>query len=228
MFGGGSFRVWRRNLQSLIAFQYNPAGVCALSRAERPVFHLVAAQPQGVNVDFDARQTRRFVLAGTVAFPKPYPSIGTISFEKGSFRFSPDHDPKHEDLIVVQERSRGGRLLIRIFLRCHVAAIFVPGGRSCEGRFRISCKKWASDPRKGEWFLESDVNLDAVRKRLDLGDADIETRESVLRGIAYAAEHRPVLTVLEESTLAVGSRDLAMIVAGGTSAQCTCDKYHSK
>lgn len=179
-------------------------------------------------MDFDARQTRRFVLAGTVAFPKPYPSIGTISFEKGRFKYSPDHDPKHEDLVVVQERSRGSRLLIRIFLRRHLATIFVPGEKSGEDRFRISCKKWVNDSRNGEWFLESDINPDEVRKRLDLGDADITSRESVLRGIVYVAESRPVLTVLEEATLAFDSRELAMMIPMETRTQCTCDKYHSK
>jgi hypothetical protein len=39
-------------------------------------------------MDLDLRQTRRLYLAGTVAFPTPFPSSGIISFEAGHLKYT--------------------------------------------------------------------------------------------------------------------------------------------
>ena len=91
-------------------------------------------------MDLDYRQTRRLYLAGTVAFPTPYPSSGIISFESGNLKYAAGEPAKVKAWVVVQEYSHRDRTIIRAILQEDVAAIFIPGNRKSNGKFRISRK----------------------------------------------------------------------------------------
>ena len=96
-------------------------------------------------MDLDCRQTRRLYLAGTVAFPTPYPSSGIISLEAGNLKYAAGEPAKATAGVVVQEYSHRDRTIIRAILQDDVAAIFIPGKRKPNGKFRISRKEVVDD-----------------------------------------------------------------------------------
>jgi hypothetical protein len=168
-------------------------------------------------MDLNARQTRQMLLAGTVPFPSKFPSTGTISFEAGSLSYSKGRDRAPTGFVIVQERSRGKRTVIRAFLQSDVAGIFIPGRRRSDGYFRVSRKKWAGNYDRGEWFLGDDACADTISSRLKLrGGADVTSRDSLLRGIVFVSAGKPVLTVTQEVTTAGALRKVR-------AAACTCD-----
>lgn len=183
-------------------------------------------------MDLDARQTRRLFLAGTVAFPQPFPSTGEITFEGGNLKFAGDQAQKPEPMVAVQEHARRNRSSRRVVLQDHVTALFIPGTRSPDGTFCISRKKWVNNFERGEWFLHSDVNPDAVRDRLAPEDKKAKGKngkngDTTLRGIIFLPEHLPVVSMTEETTTA--GEALECIEYGCTCERrefgCTCDKW---
>jgi hypothetical protein len=74
------------------------------------------------------------------------------------------------------------------------------------------------DFERGEWFLLNEINDTEIRRRLGLqaGD-DISTRESILRGVAFVSEGRPLLQSTEV-VLTAGERE------AGFSYEC-CRTY---
>jgi hypothetical protein len=136
-------------------------------------------------------------LAGTVAFPTPFPSAGTISLAVGHLTYSPCERPKDRELVIVQDQ-RDNRRVVRLMLQEDVSAVLVAGTRDESGVFRISRKPRVDDLEQGEWFLDSDVNAGTIRERLNLQDADdISTPNSILRGIVFVAEDRPIIHTTE-------------------------------
>src|SRR3954466_5551824 len=115
----------------------------------------------------DAKQTRRLLLAGTVPFPKPFPSSGRISIERVRLVYSRSV-AKKEWFVVVQEQGKG--TLTRFILRVGVAAIFFPGiwVRRARGRrlFKFSRRHAVHNFERGEWFLGPEINISAIRARL--------------------------------------------------------------
>lgn len=159
-------------------------------------------------MDLDNRQTRRLFLAGTVAFPTPFPSVGPISFQSGSLSNSPGVRSNSKGVIVVQDRSNRDWTRSHSILCEHVAAVFIPGTRDQNGVFKISGEASADDDEKGEWFVDSDVSAEAIRYRLGLSDdIDISTRDSVLRGIVFVNEYRPIISNAEMIATAAATRD---------------------
>ncbi len=159
-------------------------------------------------MDLDNRQTRRLFLAGTVAFPTPFPSVGTISFQSGNLSYSPGVQSNSKDVVVVQDQSDRDWTRIHSILREHVAAVFIPGTREHDGRFQIARDKSVDDDEKGEWFIDSDVSAEAIRARLRLTDeVDITSPDSILRGIVFVVEFRPVVSNAEMIATAAATRD---------------------
>jgi hypothetical protein len=165
-------------------------------------------------MDLDARQARNFFLAGTVAFPTPFPSTGTISFPLGSVTYDTRGGEIEKRFVLIQEYRRR-RTIVRLMLQTDVSAIFVPGVWR-GGRFRGSSKPRVDNFDRGEWFLDTDVEIDVIRKRLDLGDRDLETRNSNLRGIVFIPEDRRILRILEVAHTAGEDVDFGQI-------PCTCE-----
>jgi hypothetical protein len=162
-------------------------------------------------MDLDARHTRGLFLAGTVAFPTPFPTTGTISLDVGHLTYSPGEAPKEKDLLTVYEYRRD-RSVVRTMLQEDVAAVFIPGvwDENKKKVFRISDEPRLDDLEKGEWFLDTDVNPGAIRKRLYLKpEIDISTHNSRLRGIVFVAEDRPVKYTIEASQPAGADEELS-------------------
>jgi hypothetical protein len=147
-------------------------------------------------MDLDARQLRSFFTAGTVAFPRPYPTLGRISFQGGRLTLAPAGQPQNKDLVIVYEYQPNGSI-VRTILQEDVSAIFVPGERDAAGAFTRSEKPYAESLERGEWFIGDDVNAAAVRARLNLQAPDVSGPNSVLRGIVYVPKDRPILKVTE-------------------------------
>ena len=172
-------------------------------------------------MDLDYRQTRRLYLAGTVAFPTPYPSSGIISFESGNLKYAAGEPAKAKVWVVVQEYSHRDRTIIRAILQEDVAAIFIPGTWKSNGKFRISRKKVVDDLEKGEWFVDSDVNSAAISARLELSNGDeITSRDSKLRGIVFVAEKAPVLNISEMIETASATCDIDWPTTMQTETSC--------
>jgi hypothetical protein len=173
-------------------------------------------------MDLNARQTRRLVLAGTVALPTPFPSTGIISFEAGSLTYASGRAPVATPFVVIQERARGNRSLTRATRQRDVAALFVPGVWRADGTFRISRRRWVNDLERGEWFLTDDVHAGEVDGRLQLRGADITTRDSILRGIAFIRKSRPVVSVTE--VISTASEIIEWEEQYCTCSYCTCSR----
>src|SRR5262245_33342988 len=162
-----------------------------------------------MTLDLAYRQTRRLYLAGTVAFPIPFPSSGIISFESGNLKYAAEEPAKAKVWVVVQEYFHRDRTIIRAILQEDVAAIFIPGTRKSNGKFRISREAVVDDLERGEWFVDSEVNSAAITARLELPKGhDINSRDSKLRGIVFVPEDAHVLNIGELNETASASCDI--------------------
>lgn len=171
-------------------------------------------------MDLDARQARNFFQAGTVTFPTPFPSTGTISLDVGKWTYSVGAS-KDKDVILVQE-FRGNCTIVRLILRNDVSAIFIPGVKA-NGKFRISRKPYVANFDKGEWFLNDDIKEDVIRKRLDLDPKDdIRSRNSILRGIVYVPEEKRILRITETATTAGADEYILECPCSCCRPGCTC------
>jgi hypothetical protein len=145
-------------------------------------------------MDLDSKQTRRLYLAGTVAFPTPFPTAGGISVEMGSTSPCPGRSPDLAEFVVIQEKSDHHNSVYRVVRKEDVAAIFFPGDwkNSDRGRvFRFTKRYGVRDFERGEWFLASDIDADTISKRFEL---DIRSRDSGAKGIVFVPRDRAVLT----------------------------------
>jgi hypothetical protein len=157
-------------------------------------------------MDLDPRQTRSLFLAGTVALPRPFPSLGTISFDDGQLTYAVGENPQNKELLILQERHHN-RTVVRLMMLEDVSAVFIAGEWDTRGAFQISDKPYAEDLEQGEWFVDTDVNIATVRNRLNL-QQQVETasRNSILRGIVFIAKDRGTLRITEVSQTA-GAED---------------------
>jgi hypothetical protein len=173
-------------------------------------------------VDLNHRQTRGIFLVGKVAFPTPFPSIGTLSFESGMLSYAKGEPRRPTKFVIVQQPSSGDKSVLRAILQRRVAAMFVPG-RWSGGKFRISRKKCIEDWDNGEWFLDKDVSAQKVMRRLKLSKSDdITSRDSILRGIVFVGENQPVVNITEVITLA---RHPIKVGRPPCTCECCCEHY---
>jgi hypothetical protein len=131
-------------------------------------------------------------LAGTVAFPKPFPSAGAFSVEDGPL--SHTTGARSTKFVVLQEKSRLEEETARSVLKEDVAAIFFPGvwEDTDQGHvFRFAEQDRVHDLEKGEWFLNPEIDAETISRQLNI---DIRRRDSRARGIIFVPESRPVLT----------------------------------
>ena len=174
-------------------------------------------------MDLNHQQTRQIFLVGKVAFPTPFPSIGTLSFESGVLSYAKGEPRRPTKFVVVQQASCGDKTVLRAILQRRVAAIFIPGWWS-RGKFRISRKKCVEDWENGEWFLDKDVSAQKVLRRLKLSkDVDITSRVSILRGIVFVGENQPVVNITETITLARSTSASARSTKEVDFPTCTCE-----
>ena len=148
-------------------------------------------------MDLDSLQTRRFYLAGTVAFPAPFPGAGEISIKSGSVSRSADGKRNDQVFVILHEESGFNRTVKRVFLKDDVAAIFIPGAATDTDqgrRFRFAERDSVRDLENGEWILNADIDVDKISQRLGI---DIRSPTSGARGIVFVPEQRPVLTITE-------------------------------
>ena len=178
-------------------------------------------KPTGM--DLDINQTRRFYLAGTVAFPTPFPSAGGISIEDGSFQLPVDANKSNNGekkvkqnnreqtetvpFVVVQENTGLKQVTIRVIRESDVRAIFFPGVwvDTDKGRiFRFAEREYVHDLEEGEWFLGPQINAGEITRRLHLRERgiDITCRDSGVRGIVFVPENQRVVTIHESAQTA--------------------------
>jgi len=166
-------------------------------------------------MDLDARQSRGFFLAGTVPFPAPYPTTGIIALDTFQLAYSQGQAAHATKIVLVVEFS-GNETIVRTMRRDDVSAIFIPGTRDANGTFHISHASQVGNIEHGEWFLDGDVESGEIRRRLNLNDQDdISTRNSVLRGIVFIAEDRPIMRTTEVFYTAGADEELL-------ETACTC------
>lgn len=164
-------------------------------------------------MELDFRQTRSLHLAGTVAFPTPFPTAGQLWFEDGKLTYPTATRPT--TFVIVHESSSLEYTTTRAALKTDVAAIFFPGywEDTDKGRvFHFSESNCVHDLEKGEWFLDPDVEVETISRKLQI---DVTSRDSGARGIMFVPEMKPVY-----------SRDESVLTAGG--AQMTrsgCDPH---
>jgi hypothetical protein len=168
----------------------------------------------------NARQTQRLLLAGTVGFPKPFPTIGSISIEKSKLIYS-SNCAEGATFVVVQERHKDG--ITRLILRQGVSAIFIPGTwvrlpKKKARVFRFSRRHAVHNFERGEWFLGPEISAKAIRTRLEMPTLRIDRRRNSARGIVFVQKDHPVLTITEKVQLAGCVESYKTNQAG-----CDCD-----
>lgn len=166
-------------------------------------FYAIPKRSGEAAMDLNVKQTRRFLLGSGITFPRHYPTTGTVSLDVGHFSLRAGAKPVDKELLIVQE-SGDISLSLHVFLREDVLGCFVPGNRDENGVFHISYEPHVKDFEQGEWFLDHDLcDLKVVRNRLSLpAGADISSRDSVLRGIAFVSEDSRTLRITEVAQLA--------------------------
>jgi hypothetical protein len=178
-------------------------------------------------MDLDVRQTRNFLLAGTAAVPTPYGQLGSIAFDVGSFRRRRGVRRDRRRLLTVIQHC-GHATVLRVMLRSDIAALYIHGDEVGGGPFQMSPEASVDDFEKGEWFLGPDIRKGEVRRRLNLRRRrdDISTRDSILRGVAFVIEGRPVFEITEAAHAAGEFEDGGYPCCGyGTCCRKTCCKY---
>ena len=154
-------------------------------------------------IELDEMQSRRFFLAGTVAFPTPFLSVANISVESGTLSGIRSAGGSVSELFVaVYENQELQDETTRLILLTDVSAIFFPGSRENnneQGKFLFSNADKVDDLEAGEWFFGSDVDVDTINKSLQI---DIMKREAGARGIVFVRRDEPVLTICEQTRTA--------------------------
>jgi hypothetical protein len=152
-------------------------------------------------MDLDYRQMRRLYLAGTVAFPMPFPTVGSISIEEGKLARSPQGSMENKLLVLVREELTPEHARTHIILAEWVSAIF----------YFTAKDNRVDDFENGKWELGPPANADKVSG--GKAKASGTRRETGRRGIVFVQEHRPVLTLDEVAQTAgsVGARPVGYV-----------------
>jgi hypothetical protein len=155
-------------------------------------------------IKLNAQQTQRLLLAGTVGFPRPFPTIGGISIEKSRLVYS-KNCAESATFVIVQERHKDA--VTRLILRQGVTAIFIPGSwvrrpKTKARVFRFSRRHAVHDFERGEWFLGPEISVEAIRTRLKMPELRIDKRRNKARGIVFVQKDHPVMTITEKAQLA--------------------------
>lgn len=162
-------------------------------------------------MDLTTKQVRRYLLAGTVGFPTPFPSVGTISIE--GHRSPYPSGPRDETFVVVQENRGICHALARMILKDQVRAIFVPGETRYDAQgnptaFEFAHTRAPVDFDKGTWFVEQEIDAATMAKALSVNEQRIADRDtSPVRGIVFVDEHARVISFLEANETAGGASD---------------------
>jgi hypothetical protein len=184
------------------------------------VFPLEPEVNWGANMDLDSRQTRRLFLAGTVAFPMPFPATGVISIEEGNLHYSHSGHSHPTTFVVVQERPGSEGAMLRVIRAEDVAAIFFPGTWEHESAtkrvFHFDPSGRVKDFEVGEWFLKPEIAAKNIKDRFQ---SDVPKRNSNVRGVVFVPENRPVLSI-SEVTQTAGSTGSGLIP---TQCECECE-----
>jgi hypothetical protein len=138
-------------------------------------------------MDLDFSQTRRLYLAGTVAFPMPFPTVGKISIQPGNVTRSLRGAGEGSLLVVIEEQGGFERSTIRVMMAEDVAAIFFYKGEGNK----------VEDFENGEWMLGPAIKAEKKAER-----QRATARQDLKRGIVFIPEHRPVLTISETTQTA--------------------------
>lgn len=177
-----------------------------------------------------SQQIRRYYLAGTVAFPTPYPSVGTISIETQKDVPYPNGTFPEHTFVVVKEQREPNYALVRAVLREEVGAVFVPGESiydksGTEIGFEIAEPQVPLDFEKGKWFVTPEIHAGRMASALHLGDTSkIDDRDSsIARGIVFVQEHARVLSMLEANQPAGMASDWLTAAACDPWYQVRCD-----
>lgn len=135
-------------------------------------------------------------LAGTVALPPPFPSVGLLKQEQVS------GGPSSIDVLTIKQHIGASRSIVRAVKIADIVGVFVPTKPDCPG-----------DLHAGEWVWQNvtDASL--------LGAASQAKQPLVMglpRGIVFVPEHAPVVTQDESGTTAAESAEYMH----GPLAQC--------
>jgi hypothetical protein len=150
----------------------------------------------------DSRQTRRLLLAGTVALPKPFPCTAVVRLEKGSLTLACGEEPVEEWFVVIREHGDLCRAVTRRVRTSDVVALYFPGGAVADGDNDSAdqkptdenCDCSVDDLDAGLWVLQAEVNRKGVKSRLGV---DLSDPASCVQAIVFVRKHAPVYTVTE-------------------------------
>jgi hypothetical protein len=161
--------------------------------------------------DFDPLETRRMYLAGTVPFPTPFPTAGTVTIEDSKLSFQVLGEVEKPTLIVEDPVRFDNKVVRTVFLK-DVAAIFKPDA-ACDGELADPCSKTCVDFEKGQWFLADEVDHARNSGKPFPGIVFIAADASVLSRID--------LTLSAEETSLLDLPSPVLVRCG-----CLCCPYH--
>lgn len=108
-----------------------------------------------MSLELDPLETRRMYLAGTVPFPTPFPTVGTVTINDSKLSFQVLGEVEVPTLIVEDPVRFDNKVVRTVFLK-DVAAIFrpqLPEDQGCTD----PCGKKSVDFENGTWYLGKEV-----------------------------------------------------------------------
>jgi hypothetical protein len=105
--------------------------------------------------DFDPLATRRMYLAGTVPFPAPFPTVGTVTNKNSKLVF-PVLGEVAKPTLIVEDPVRFDNKVVRTVFLKDVAALFVPEAAE-DNCCTDPCGKASVNFEKGKWYLGEEV-----------------------------------------------------------------------
>lgn len=139
-----------------------------------------------MDYDFDSLESRRTYLSGTVPFPAPFPTVGTITFRQSTVSGDCRDDAVSKPVVVVEEPTRFDNKVVRTLLRQDVAALFMPDPAAGDDWPGVRGGMFV-DFEKGTWYLGDNAISDI---------ADRVGYQS-FPGIVFVAAHAPVFARID-------------------------------
>ena len=137
-------------------------------------------------------QQVRLGLSGTIAFPKPFPTLGKISFLTSRETRPATGLASDVEYVLVKSQLDDDITVTHQINVVDVRAVFIATEQDGKTPLKSSAKDYvAVDLTHGIWFLGADVRPQVIRPIVPIDDA-----EGVL-GIVFAHRHAGVLTTVE-------------------------------
>ncbi len=175
-------------------------------------------------MSLDQPRARRLHVAGSTAFPTPFPALGTISIEDATVDDGTGRGCLRR-FVVVQSDGDYNHRRTHVIGEEHVVAIFLPKKRRRRDAVDLDKGKWFLFPRivqtsDGHRILDVGIDPKEIGRALGVKAKRLRRRSSPARGIVFVRSGAPVIHIQEHYGVASSACDST--VAYG----CDCDCFY--